>query len=110
MDVKSLDTNMPQNEGIKIIFKAYENFYRQPIPIHYLPEMLRLLILKENFFHFNGEHSATNPWNCNGRKDSSFDSFANIFIAYIETTTLSNSVFKPTVWKCYTDDIFPYGT
>ena len=55
MDVKSLDTNIPQNEGIKIIFKAYENFYRQPIPIHYLPEMVRL-ILKENFFHFNGKH------------------------------------------------------
>ena len=41
--------------GIKIIFKAYENFYRQPIPTHYLPEMVRL-ILKKNFFHFNGKH------------------------------------------------------
>ena len=27
MDVMSLDTNIPQNEGIKIICKAYENFY-----------------------------------------------------------------------------------
>ena len=55
MNVMSLDTNIPQNEGIKIIFKAYKNFYRQPIRTHYLPEMLRL-ILKENFFHFSGKH------------------------------------------------------
>ena len=55
MNVVSFDTNIPQNEGIKIIFKAFKNFYRQPIRTHYLPEMLRL-ILKENFFHFSGKH------------------------------------------------------
>ena len=27
-------------------------------------------------------------------------------MAYIETTTLSETVFRPTVWKCYIDDIF----
>ena len=33
-------------------------------------------------------------------------SFANIFMAYIETQSLSKIVFKPTVWKRYMDDIF----
>ena len=33
-------------------------------------------------------------------------SFANIFMAYIETQSLSKIVFKPTVWKHYMDDIF----
>ena len=33
-------------------------------------------------------------------------SFANIFMAHIETTILSRTVFKPTVWKRYIDDIF----
>ena len=28
-------------------------------------------------------------------------SFANIFMAYIETKILSKTVFKPTVWKHY---------
>ena len=28
-------------------------------------------------------------------------SFANIFMAYIETQILSKTVFKPTVWKRY---------
>ena len=31
-------------------------------------------------------------------------------MAYIETTTLRKTVFRLTVWKCYIDDIFPYGT
>ena len=33
-------------------------------------------------------------------------SFANIFMEKIETEILSKSVFKPTVWKRYIDDIF----
>ena len=33
-------------------------------------------------------------------------SFANIFMAHIETTILSRTVFKPTIWKRYIDDIF----
>ena len=33
-------------------------------------------------------------------------SFANIFMAHIETTILSRTVFKATVWKRYIDDIF----
>ena len=28
------------------------------------------------------------------------------FMAYTTTTTLSKTVFRPTVWKCYIDDIF----
>ena len=33
-------------------------------------------------------------------------SFVNIFMAYIETQSLSKIVFKPIVWKRYMDDIF----
>ena len=36
--------------------------------------------------------------------NSSF--LSNIFMAHIETQSLSKTVFKPTVWKCYIDDIF----
>ena len=34
MDVMSVDTNIPQNEGIKIICKAYENFYKDNLFLH----------------------------------------------------------------------------
>ena len=49
MDVTSLYTNIPQEEGIKTVCKAYEKFhnYKPPIPSHYLKDMLGL-ILKEN--------------------------------------------------------------
>ena len=30
----SLDTNIPQNEGIKIMCKAYENFYKENLFLH----------------------------------------------------------------------------
>ena len=45
-------------------------------------------------------------------RDKHISSFlSNIFIAaYIETQSLSKTIIKPTVWKCYIDDIFPYGT
>ena len=33
MDVTSLYTNIPQNEGIEIVCKAYENFYKDNPPI-----------------------------------------------------------------------------
>ena len=101
MDVMSLDANIPQSEGIKIICKAYENFYKDNLFLH---------ITCRKILPLQWKALPTNPWNCNGHKDSSFDSFANIFVAYIETTTLSKTVFIPTVWKCYIDDIFPYGT
>ena len=62
MDVISLYTNIPQNEGIEIVCKAYEIFYKDNPPgttlifVHiYLREILRL-IFKENSFQFNGKH------------------------------------------------------
>ena len=105
MDVTSLYTNIPQNEGIEIVCKAYENFYKDnpPIPTHYLREMLRL-ILKENSFQFNGKHYLQTHGTAMGTKTAV--SFANIFMAHIETTILSRTVFKPTIWKRYIDDIF----
>ena len=55
-DVTSLYTNIPQEEGITIICKAYETFYQNkpPIPSQYLADMLRL-ILRENSFQFAGK-------------------------------------------------------
>ena len=65
--------------------------------------MLRL-ILKENSFQFNGKHYLQTHGTAMGTKTAV--SFANIFMAHIETAILSKSVFKPTVWKCYIDDVF----
>ena len=60
MDVSSLYTNIPQEEGIKTVCKAYETFHSNdpPIPTHYLREMLGL-ILTENSFEFNKSNLCT---------------------------------------------------
>ena len=46
MDVTSLYTNIPQEEGIQTVFSTYENFHNNnpPIPSHYLKEMLGLIL------------------------------------------------------------------
>ena len=67
MDVTSLYTNIPQEEGITTVCRAYEPFNgnNPPIPTHHLREMLKL-ILKENSFQFNGKKtiykSVALPW------------------------------------------------
>ena len=57
MDVNSLYTNIPQEEGINTICKAYESFYKNdtPIPTHSLAGLLRL-ILQENSFQIKGKN------------------------------------------------------
>ena len=57
MNVSSLYTNIPQEEGTNILCEAYEklNDHNAPIPTHYLREMLGL-IFQENLFQFNGEN------------------------------------------------------
>ena len=70
MHVMSLDTNIQQNEGIlklSLTKHMMKISPKTPIPTHYLPEMLRL-ILKKNFFHFNGKHYLQNHGTAIGTK------------------------------------------
>ena len=99
MDVTSLYTNIPQQEGIQTVCSAYENFYNNnpPIPSHYFKEMLSL-ILKQNSFKFKTHGTAM------GTKMAV--AFPNIFMAEIETNLLNQSRIKPIAWKRYIDDVF----
>ena len=83
MDVTSLYTNIPQEEGINIVCKTYEAFHlnKPPIPTLYLRDMLGL-ILKENSFHFNGKNYLQTHGIAMGTKMAV--SFANIFMAVVE--------------------------
>ena len=105
MDVTSLYTNIPQEEGITTVCKAYENFhnYNPPIPSHHLKEML-CLILKENSFQFIGKNYLQTHGTAMGTKMAV--AFANIFMAEIETKLINQSNTKPIKWKRYIDDIF----
>ena len=73
MDVTSSYTNIPQEEGIDTVCRAYEIFYRNepPIPTQLLKQALRL-ILQENSFQFNGKKKLpSNTWYCHGHENGS---------------------------------------
>jgi len=105
MDGTSLYTNIPHEEGITIVCKTYETFHlnKPPIPTVYLRDMLKL-ILKENSFHFNGKNYLQTHGIAMGTKMAV--SFANIFMAAVETEIINRSHLKPLTWKRYIDDVF----
>ncbi|XP_044184813.1 uncharacterized protein LOC122964959 [Acropora millepora] len=105
MDVTSLYTNIPQEEGITIVCNAYEVFHKSnpPISTALLKEMLGL-ILKEKSFQFNGRNYLQTHETAMGTKMAV--AFANIFMSAVETAILSQSSTKPLEWKRYIDDVF----
>ena len=104
MDVTSLYTNMPQEEGITTVCEAYEEFYEEnpPIPTRNLRELLSL-ILQQNSFQFNGKDYLQTHGTAMGTKLAV--AFANIFMAKIEKQILRQSTTKPIFWKRFIDDV-----
>ena len=90
MDVTSLYTNTPQEEGINTVCKAYEAFYHKntPVPTHSLREMLRLK-LQESSFYFDGRDYLQTHGTAMGTKMAV--AFANIFMSVVETEIIIKS-------------------
>ena len=105
MDVTSLSTNIPQEEGMTTVCQAYENLYLKdlPIPIKLLREML-CLILQENSFQFQGRNYLQTHGTARAAKMAV--AFVNIFMAKMENEILRQSLSKPLVWERYIDDVF----
>ena len=85
--------------------RALMHFWRNkpPIPTRFVREMLGL-ILNENSFQFNAEDYPLTHRTAMGTKVAV--SFANIFMANIETTLIQQNETKPQEWRRYLDDIF----
>ena len=103
LDVTSLYTNIPQEEGINTVCRTHENFYgdNTPIPTQSLREILTL-ILQENSFEFNDKNYPQIHGTAMGTKMAV--PFANIFMSSLETEIISQSNTKPLEWKRYIDD------
>ena len=88
MDVTSLYTNIPQEEGITIICKAYETFYQNkpPIPSQYLADLLG-----KNYLQVQGTAMGTKI----------AVAFANIFLSAKEKEIINKNAHKPLVWNTY---------
>ena len=88
-----------------MVCKTYETFpLNKPlIPTLYLADMLSLII-NENSFQFNGKsHLQTHG---SAMETKMAVSFANIFMAAIETESINRGHFKPVTWKRYINDAF----
>ena len=95
MDVSSLYRNIPQEEGTGIACKVYDSFhnYNPSIPTRFLREILSLILNEfENSFQFNAENYLKTHGSAMGTKMAV--SFANIFMAKIETTLIQQSETK----------------
>ena len=87
MDVTSLYTNIPQEEGITTVCEAYKEFSQEhpPIPNRNLREMPSL-ILQENSFQFSETEYLQTHGTAMGTKMAV--AFTNIFMAKIEKELL----------------------
>ena len=105
MDVTSLYTNIPQEEGIETVCNAYDSLYEgeSPIQTQYLKGALEL-ILQENSFQFTEKNYVVPHGTAMGTKMAV--AFANIFMGKVESQILERSAKKPVSWKRYIDDIF----
>ena len=105
MEVTSLYTNIPQEEGIETVCRAYVIYYNNkiPLPTRLINRALRL-ILQENSFQFMEAHYLQTHGTAMGTKMAV--AFANMFMAKIETEILSKTRYKPIAFRRFKDDVF----
>ena len=109
LDVSSLYTNIPNNEGIRACAKAlllHRSRHHKP-QIHYLIGLLRMVLTMNNF-EFNGEHYLQTGGTAMGTRVA--PSFANLFMADFEEKYVYTHEYQPHWWKRYIDDIFMIWT
>jgi len=105
VDVCSLYTNIPNDEGILACKKILDKFRPSSDPpsnisIKHLLEH----VLYMNNFDFNDKHYLQVGGTAMGTKVA--PSFANIFMAQFEETHVYNYHTQPLIWLRYIDDIF----
>ena len=104
MDVTSLNTNIPNHEGlteVALVLTRHKPKYR--LTYQSLCTLLRLVLLSNNFT-FDGEHYLQIGGTVMGTRVA--QSLANIFMGELETKMLETALFKPFLYLRYIDDIF----
>ena len=105
IDVSSLYTNIPHDEGKQFAMEALAN--GTPTPRQPPPEVLGELIdlvLKNNIFEFDGKHYLQIQGTAMGTKMA--PAYANIFMGKIEDRLRSIGGDNILLWKRFIDDIF----
>ena len=111
LDITSLYTNIPHNEGIQSIkeFLAIHRHTNVLPHISYIVELLEV-VLTNNYFDFNDKYYYQISGTAMGTKLA--PSYANLFMTKFEQNYVYTYHLQPTLWKRFIDDIFmilPHG-
>lgn len=109
LDVESLYTSIPINEGIECIRQSFNNHPQTKRPDNYIIKLLEITLFRNDFQFFDKTFLQIKG-TAMGKKYA--PSFANIYMHFWELNALSLSHLKPSLWKRYIDDIFciwPYS-
>jgi len=104
MDVSSLYTNIPHQEGVTACLRAIEHSDLQHLPPLEIISYLMRTILERNCFEFNNKFYLQVTGTAMGTAMA--PSYANLFMGELEIKLLQASPTQPYVWYRYIDDIF----
>ena len=115
IDVTSLYTNIPQNEGIRVCLNILQEYLQVNgdhvfSDIGFSPNLTGITktflthILTNNIFEFNGEIYRQIFGVAMGTRVA--PTFANLFMADLEERFLQNEPIRPRIWKRFIDDIY----
>ena len=105
LDVKSLYTNIPNNEGIKAVKESYEKYKEKTVSTKVIITFLSLILTLNNFV-FNYTHYLQ-TMGCATMGTICAPSYANIFMANFEAKHIYPYIKeKPPLYLRYIDDIF----
>jgi peptide-methionine (R)-S-oxide reductase len=105
VDVTSLYTNIPNEEGISACKIILDNYRQGPcIPSNDNIILVLRHVLNMNNFNFNGKHYLQVGGTAMGTRVA--PSFANIFMADFEERYVYTYPTQPKIWLRYIDDIF----
>ena len=107
LDVSSLYTNIPNNEGIlAVVEKIRSDPSKTPIA-NFILDLLKLVLHSMNFT-FHGDHYLQTGGTA--MDTSVAPNYANLFMDRFETEALAGFPLKPLTWKRFIDDIFMIWT
>ena len=111
LDITSLYTNIPHNEGIQSIKEMLAIHKPSNSLLHnsYIIELLEVVLTKNNF-ELNGKHYHQVSGTAMGTKLAPL--YANLFMTKFEEKYVYTYPLQPKLWKRFIDDIFlfwPHG-
>jgi hypothetical protein len=103
LDVTSLYTNIPNEDGLQSIFSRMREDPDPDIPSHFLIKLLEK-VLTRNYFEFNGKLYLQIGGTAMGTPIA--PSYAGTFMGKHEENVLDIYPHKPLVWLRFLDDVF----